>query len=68
LAEVTGIIWGWDSKDPCLLAIRAEFVREFLLNALRNEAAYFHWLSRGQPENDDWHDWFWATKEFPYLS
>ena len=68
LAEVTGIIWGWDSKDPSLLAIRAEFLREFLLNALRNEAAYFHWLLRGQPGNSDWVDWFWAMTEISHLS
>jgi hypothetical protein len=57
--------------DPAFVASSAwpsVWDQNRLLNALRSEAAYFHWLSRGQPENDDWADWFWATTEIPQLS
>ena len=33
MAKVTGIVWGWPSEHACLIAIRAEFVRSFLLGA-----------------------------------
>lgn len=32
-AMVTGVVWGWPSNIGCLVAIRAEYVRSFLLEA-----------------------------------
>jgi hypothetical protein len=39
ISDVTGIVWGWNSRDRCLLATRIEHVRRFMLSALRQEAA-----------------------------
>jgi Protein of unknown function (DUF2934) len=66
-AEVTGIVWGCDSKTACLVATRIEHVRTFLLQALRQEAAYFLWLNRGQPVGDDLADWYSVSREIPEL-
>jgi hypothetical protein len=57
----------WSDKHACLLATRVEFVRSFLLQGLQQEAAYFHWESRGRLDGDDLADWTWAVKEIPDL-
>lgn len=31
------------------------------------ERAYFHWVSRGRPQRDDWADWFWAESLQPVV-
>lgn len=67
LAEATGIVWGWPTSAVCLLATKIEYVREFLLHALRREAAYFSWQSRGCPQGDDWIDWHRGVKEISHL-
>jgi hypothetical protein len=61
-SRITGIAFGWDQDNSQLIAIRIEYVRAFLLEALRREAAYFHWLSRGCPQHDDLADWIWAVQ------
>lgn len=66
-AEVTGMVRRWSDRHACLLATRIEFVRSFLLQALRQEAAYFQWESRGRPVGDDLADWTWAVGEIPDL-
>jgi hypothetical protein len=60
---VTGLVF----KHACLLATRIEFVKSFLLQALRQESAYFQWESRGRPDGDDLADWTWAVDEIPAL-
>jgi hypothetical protein len=67
-AQVTGIVWGWDTTNACLLATRVEHVRSFMLQALRQEAAYFRWLGRGAPMGDDLSDWFWAVRQIEALT
>lgn len=59
-SRITGIAFLWIETTAHLVAIRIEYVREFLLYALRNEAAYFHWIERGRPSNDAFYDWIWA--------
>lgn len=53
LSEVTGITFAWHESTAHILAIRIEYVREFLLFALRREASYFHWIEPGKPIGDD---------------
>lgn len=67
-SKVTGIIVRWLEATGDLIAVRVEFIREFLLDALRCEAAYFNWIHRGRPENDDLADWVWAEKALPQLT
>jgi len=43
-----------------MIWMKVDIVRQFLLRALRQEAAYFRWANRGSPRHDDWSDWFWA--------
>lgn len=64
-ALVTGLACAWPQGEYAdrLLVVRIEVVREFLIHALRREAAYFHWLQRGQQGGDDWHDWYRAVDE-----
>jgi hypothetical protein len=59
-AQVTGVVFSWDPSTAHVIAIRVEYVREFLLFALRVEAAYFRWIDRGRPYGDDLTDWVWA--------
>lgn len=59
-ASVVGLIRVWDQNNHALIGVKIEVIREFLLLALRREAAYFHWLEREQPDGDDWTDWFFA--------
>ncbi len=64
-SRVTGIIVRWLHATGHLIAVRVEFIAEFLLYSLRSEAAYFHWIGRGQPENDALTDWVWAVESIP---
>jgi hypothetical protein len=66
-AEIVGVIHHWDENTQCLIATRVEIVRKFLLDALRSEFAYYHWLQRGSPLHDDLSDWYSACKEIPHL-
>ena len=43
-ATICGLVWAYDPAHHCLIATKIEAVRDFLLRALRHEAAYFHWL------------------------
>jgi hypothetical protein len=67
LAEVTGLVWGWPTSAACLLGTKIEHLKSFMLHALRREAAYFSWLSRGSPNGDDLTDWLIAVSEVPEL-
>jgi len=66
-AEIVGVVHHWDGTAHSLIATRIEIVRKFLLNSLRSEFAYYHWLERGSPLHDDLNDWFIACKEIPKL-
>jgi hypothetical protein len=59
-SDITGIAFCWIGATAHLVVLRVEYVREFLLYALRNEAAYFRWVGRGRPSNDALQDWIWA--------
>ena len=58
-AKVTGIVFLWPKSNlsDSIMATRIEVVRTFLLQALREEAAYFRWMERGQPPHDPLTDW-----------
>ena len=64
-SRITGIIFLWIETTAHLVAVSVEHIREFLLYALRNEAAYFNWIERGQPANDALTDW---TKAEQFIS
>ena len=59
-ARIIGVVTKWDQNANSLIATRIEYVNEFLLFALRQEFAFFHWHDRGRPPGDDWNDWFAA--------
>jgi len=67
-SRVTGIIIRWSEVTGHLIAVRVEFIREFLLYALRNEAAYFNWIQRGRPANDALTDWVRAQEALSELA
>lgn len=62
-----GVIYAWDMDHQCLIGTKMEYVRTFLLQALRMESAYFHWQNRGQPANDPLTDWINAENEIQEL-
>lgn len=62
-AEIVGVVHHWDQNAQSLVATRIEVVRDFLIQSLRGEFAYYRWLKRGSPSTDDWSDWFAASKE-----
>lgn len=66
-AQVLGVVTHWDPDAQSLVATKVPIVRRFLLDSLRRESAYFHWLRRGSPPNDDWTDWFAAEAEIANL-
>ncbi|MEI9978277.1 MAG: DUF2934 domain-containing protein [Edaphobacter sp.] len=66
-SRITGVALRWSDATAHLLVLRIEYVREFLLYALRNEAAYFHWVERGRPNEEALVDWDWAERNIPSL-
>jgi hypothetical protein len=60
-ARIVGVLFAWDQKAHSLIGLRVEVIRDFLLRFLREEYAYFRWVSRGGPAHDDWSDWFAAV-------
>lgn len=66
-ARIVGILFAWDQKAHSLIAIRIEVIRDFLLRFLREEFAYFRWVQRTQPANDDLSDWYAAVDAIPIL-
>jgi hypothetical protein len=66
-SRVTGIILRWLDDTGHLLAVRSEFIVEFLLHALRSEAAYFRWKDQGEPQNSALANWLWAEETISSL-
>jgi hypothetical protein len=64
-AKVCGLIWG--SYEDTIIATKIEYVREVILNFLRSDLAYFHWLNRGAPDGDSLTDWYWAVDQLPEI-
>lgn len=60
-SRIVGLVRAWDQASHALICVKIEIVRQFLVLALRKEAAYFRWLARSRPAEDDWADWFWAV-------
>lgn len=60
-ARVVGVAFDWDTDGNNLTCTRIDAVRDFINESLRREAAYFRWLERGCPGNDDWADWYCVT-------
>ncbi len=68
LAKIAGVLILWDMDAGSLVATRAEVVRDFLLDTVRHEVAYFRWRGRGEPPADDWADWFAVVRKVGSLS
>lgn len=66
-SHVTGVIFAWRPDTKHLLALKAEYLVEFLLHALRCEAAYFRWLNAGKPDGTAMEDWTWVEQAIPSL-
>jgi hypothetical protein len=45
-AKVVGIAQRWVEDEACLICIKAEKVREALLEAVREDFAYSHWIDQ----------------------
>jgi hypothetical protein len=56
-------LFGQGAANRTLLAVKIEYVREFLLDALRHEAAYYRSLERGTAPEDALSDWLWAEQQ-----
>ncbi|XHC26751.1 MAG: DUF2934 domain-containing protein [Phycisphaerales bacterium] len=69
-SEATGLValWGQNQYSDMIIAVRIEVVRMFLLQALRQEAAYFRWHDQGRPEGSAEADWYWATQQIQELA
>lgn len=69
-ATATGLVctWGENQLADRIFAVRIEVVREFILLALCQEAAYFHWLHRGSPFGSPLEDWLFAETEIAGLA
>ena len=61
-ARIAALIFGHRAEDNILLAVKISRVREFLVDALRHEAAYYRSLERNTPPWDALSDWLWAEK------
>lgn len=57
-ARIGGLVFGY--RDARLLIVKIEFVREFILDALRHEAAYYRFLETQQAPAGPLNDWLWA--------
>lgn len=67
MARVCGIVHRWNDELGVLMATRIEVVRETILSAIRHEAAYLNWISRGRPYWDSLPDWLKAEHDIPRL-
>jgi hypothetical protein len=56
-ARVCGLVFGQD--NGFLFALKVEILRDFLLETLRHEAAYYRWRDGKTPELENW---LWAEK------
>jgi hypothetical protein len=66
-ARVCGLVWGWCNERQVLIATKIEHVRTVMLNMLRREEAFLHWISRGRPMWEELVDWDWAEAAIPQL-
>lgn len=62
-ARVCGLVMHAHRDPAVIVATRIEYIRAVLIEFLKEEAAYFHWVDRGKPLWDDLVDWTWATNE-----
>ncbi len=67
-ARIVGVARRFDQDSQCLIVTRIEYVRGFVLYALRSESAYFRWVERGRPLWDDLDDWSAAENAIPWLA
>lgn len=58
MAKVAGLIFGY--RDARLLALKIEKVREFILDSLRHETAYYRSLETQDNPAGPLSDWLWA--------
>ena len=61
-SEVCGLLWAAHATPEVAVATRIEHFRGILLDLLRHEAAYFHWIERDRPLWDADIDWTWAVE------
>ncbi|CAN5458931.1 hypothetical protein BH11PLA2_BH11PLA2_29120 [soil metagenome] len=61
-ARIAAIIFGYVDNPRCLLAVKIEHVRRFILETLRHEAAYFRSIEKHSIPRDALSDWLWAEQ------
>ena len=49
-ARLVGVAQRWLEDESCLIAIKAEAIRSFLLANVRKDFAYHRWVGRGSPD------------------
>jgi hypothetical protein len=67
MAKVCGLAWSAPDDSNVIVATKVEYVRPVLLQFLREEAAYFRWVSNGHPRGTELADWLWARDAIPSL-
>jgi hypothetical protein len=61
-ARIAALIFGHHAPSQSLLAVKIEYVREFLLDVIRHEAAYYRSRERQTQPWDMLSDWLWAEQ------
>lgn len=67
MAKVCGLTWGAPKNSNLLIATKVEHLRTDFLQFVREEAAYFCWLSNGCKRGKALDDWVLAEKAIPAL-
>ncbi len=67
LAKVCGLIRTAHPRPEVAGFTRVEHLLPVLLDWIRHERAFIHWLDRGEPLWQEGVDWEWAEREFPEL-
>jgi len=49
-ARMVGIAQRWLEDESCIIGTKAEAVRRFLLEQVKGDLAYHHWITRGRPD------------------
>ncbi len=60
--QLIGMAIAWDMASQVLICVRIEYFWVLFFDVLQREFAYFRWIDRGMPPNDDQADWHAAKR------
>ena len=67
LAKVCGLVRTAYPRPEVVGFTRVEHLMPVLLDWIRRERAFIHWLDRGKPLWEEYADWEWSEREFQEL-